>query len=227
MPLDVSACCPAFLDHEQPGYCGGSPAEPLEADAAGQPHLRVVSTEHLLDRGQLRLELDDEQRPRARCHEKIDRAALAEDRERNLRRDLPARRLQEPGRRFSEACMPGVEKAVEVAAAPAHEQDEIRVQGLDDSRERRQREPLDAAPLDERDHRLRHAGLRRQLPPGPAEPMPQRPGGSTDPNVAHARRMAPGAYPPLTRGLPATYRWVARLSSRSCRSTRRNHPSST
>lgn len=66
MPLDVSACCPAFLDHEQPGYCGGSPAEPLEADAAGQPHLRVVSTEHLLDRGQLRLELDDEQRPRAR-----------------------------------------------------------------------------------------------------------------------------------------------------------------
>ena len=147
MLLDVSACRPAFLDHEQPGYPGGSPAEPLEADAAGQPHLGIVSAERLLDRGQLGLELDDQQRPRARVpREQIDRAALAIHREGHLGRDLPARRLQHSSRRFSEACMPGVEEAVEVAAAPPHEQDEIRVQGPDDFPERRQREPLDAAP---------------------------------------------------------------------------------
>lgn len=93
------------------------PFESFERDPPREAHLDVVAAERLLDRRDLRSELDDKQGSCRRVPpEDIDRAAIAKDRERHLRDRDPAVALKDPDDAFAKAGMGRIEDAVEIAA---------------------------------------------------------------------------------------------------------------
>jgi hypothetical protein len=95
----------------------------LDGDADGQPTLTIGGADQLVDIGDVGLQFDHEQGTPTRVPgEDVDHAALAADRERNLGRGDPFRKVaKRPRDRLMKPRMPGVEKAIEVAGSPAAE----------------------------------------------------------------------------------------------------------
>ena len=102
------------------GIAGCDPAL-LDRDLDREPTLPVGRADQLVDVGDVRLELDDEQRTSARMPgEDVDDAALAVDRERDLGRGDPCRQVAEsPGDGLVQSRVTGVEQPIEVAGAPS------------------------------------------------------------------------------------------------------------
>jgi hypothetical protein len=106
----------------------GIPAA-IRRDLPGEPHLPVEHHERVLDVDELRLELDDEQRARRRVPGKdVDRAALAEGRERDLRRHHPLGHLEELARdRLVHRRVTGTGQAVQLGTLRPQREDEPQV----------------------------------------------------------------------------------------------------
>jgi hypothetical protein len=101
---------PAFgrsvADDQEPANRRWSPSEALAADVLSQPMLLVEPPDELLDRDELRFDLDDDG---GACSvmggEDVNRTSLAVSRIRDLENDLPAVMLEDPaGIRSSPAC---------------------------------------------------------------------------------------------------------------------------
>ena len=79
MLLDPSASGPILRQHEEPRDHGRIPAEAFARDPGRKADLRIVATKCLLDRGELGLELDHQQRARRLVPgQQVDGPALAE-----------------------------------------------------------------------------------------------------------------------------------------------------
>ena len=117
--------------------------------------------------------------------EHVDRAALAIDREADLRDGLPAVVAKDLDNRLDQGRMFRIEQAVGSFATPADLWVKASPQGCEDPLERPKGYPVCATALDPGDQRLGHPGAAGEinLPPPPSDP--QRPEHASDPNEVH------------------------------------------
>ena len=133
MRRDPSARGPIIRQNEQPPDIRRPPPEAIGSDARRQSTFDVKVSERLLDRGELGLQLDDEQGSTWRVPaQQVDRPALAEDRIADFGHDGPAELFEPPREKHAEPGVPLVEQAVEIPAAPPHEHHDLRIHRLTD-----------------------------------------------------------------------------------------------
>jgi len=105
----------------------------------------------LFDRCQFGLELDDKQRPRfGMPREEVDRPALAVFGVGNLRHDGPAEALQTRDDRIAEHRVSAIEEPIQLAATPADQDDDLRIERAEEPTQRSNGQALNAATLDSR-----------------------------------------------------------------------------
>lgn len=179
----------AIRKDEQAGHRPGRPAQLIPRNGSSQAPLGVVSPQRFLDRGQLRLHLDDEDRLcRPMPREQIDRPTLSPDRERDLWPNLPAQPFQPLADATDERRMALVEEPVKLAASPTDRHDEVRIEGADDRVQAVERHPVDPPALHVRHDVLADAGSLADilLPPRPV--VPESPYHSPDALAVHAQQ---------------------------------------
>ena len=136
--LDPTSVCSAVGNDQPRGHRARCPA-PGCADDRRQSSLSIERPDQFVDVGELRLQLDDEQRtPGLMPPEDVDHAALAVDREGHLRRKDPAgpRCLEPPGNLLVERRVPTVHQPIEVAGTPSGDQIHADLQGRGDGPDR-------------------------------------------------------------------------------------------
>ena len=189
--LDPSPAGPTRRD-DQPHRDRGRIPAPLPRDLRRESTLPVQRAEHLVDVGDVGLQLDDEDRPSRRVPgEDVDDPALSVDRERHLRREDPGRQLvPEPFRdRLVKRRVSRVDQPVEVAGTPPGlkfdpdlECGADRAHGID-------RQWSDVATLDSRDGRLRDASDGSQVALAPSPALPNHPDHGPEPLIIHRERV--------------------------------------
>ena len=108
---DPSAGGSVIRQNEQPPDIRRPPPEAIGSDARRQSTFDVKVSERLLDRGELGLQLDDEQGSTWRVPaQQVDRPALAEDRIADFGHDGPAELFEPPREKHAEPGVPLVEQ---------------------------------------------------------------------------------------------------------------------
>jgi len=112
----------AIENHDQAADGGRSPIEPCEDELGAQPLFDVEAANGVVDGGQLGLDLDDEGDPACRTERKdVDRAALAEFRERNLQVGIPPAVGECVRRPADQRGVLLVEQPIDLPATPRNE----------------------------------------------------------------------------------------------------------
>ncbi len=180
--------------------CGSGPTEPFLGNPMGQTYLFVVPTERLLDRGQLGLDLDHDQRAGWPMEaENIDRPALAVDGIRDFDRRLPRVRAKCCHRFPNQLGVAFVQRAVEAAASPTDIEFAASVEGRDDAPDPAQRKAVEVAALEERYRGLGQVRRCSQVRLAPAASTAQRPDDQSDSLIVHVEIVAGAPYPSRTR----------------------------
>lgn len=122
--------------------------------------------------------------------EQVDRAALPVDRERDLDLRQPPRPAQPTGDLAHEECVALVEQPIGRATTPRHVTVEAGIDRPEDPAQRPKRQPVEMAPLDERDRRLGDPGQTGDVDLAKASPMPEGPKQPAGPLVIHWPMMA-------------------------------------
>lgn len=120
--------------------------------------------------------------------QEVDRAAFAEHRIRHLRLDHPTERLEIAGYRFRECGVAAVEQAIDVAAPPANEDDQLGIEDGEQVAQAPERHAIQPAALDPGDAILAPAPTSADLGLSEVEAVTERPGDPTDSKVIHHRQ---------------------------------------
>jgi hypothetical protein len=115
--------------HEEPGYDVDSPLEAILCDRPSESDLLVVLSQRGFDRAELGLHLTDEEvsgRLLERHH--VHGAALTEVRVADLGRHLPAVARKPIANRPDKRSMPLIDQTVELAAAPAEQDEDVGIE---------------------------------------------------------------------------------------------------
>lgn len=197
VPSNVPAWSRLVGEHQQPGEVRRPPPEALGDDLRCQPNLRVVTPQRLLDRRDLRLDLDHEQRS-ARgvpCHQ-VDRPALAEDGKGHLGPRLPAERFQATRDSADERRMTLVHQPVQLAGAEPQLHAQLGAERPRMSSQSPHRHVLDPPAFDQRDDVLADPRPVGDVLLAPGQAMPKHPEASPQPDVVHhdilGRTASPG-----------------------------------
>ena len=186
MPIDPTPLGAIGGKHDHASHDPRSPAKPLTRDVRRQPELLVVLAQRGLDRDQLRLHLNHEQRLRTHMpSEEIDGAALAEDRVRHLRADLPAPPGEVAGNRPDQRGVSLVEQPVQEAALPPHIEPGRCPERSEDRTHGSKRRAVEPTPLDERHEPLAHARPLGEVQLAQALLLSKESDGPTDRRVVH------------------------------------------
>ncbi len=202
----MPSLCSIGRQDEQTGNDSRAPAKALADDLRSQANLLVELAKGRLDRHQLCLDLDDEERARvpAPGHQ-VDGASLAILGVRHLGDDLPA-----PGRERSrdganQRSMALIEQSGDDAAPPREVEPHGGVQGVEDHSQGSHGRASDLAALEGRDGRLAHACPRCQVALTPTATPAQEPDGAADRQIIHGGSIATVALPALIPDLPRTF----------------------
>jgi hypothetical protein len=172
---------------EQPANTPTLPAS-LLGQLRRQAGLAVEPVEHRLRVRNNGLDLDHEQARRGRVpRQNVDRAALAQDRERHLDRDIPASFAEQYHRRVDESGVRLIEQPIEAFAAPAQLQIEARTQCTCDSAQDPERNDRNLAALDLRNHPSRYVGQTSEILLSEAASNAKRPKTSAENDIHRAR----------------------------------------
>ena len=157
-------------------------------DLAGEPPLPVERSHQLVDVGDVRLQLDDQERSPARMPgDDVDDAPLAVDRERDFRRELPGRqRVPEPGGdRVMERRVAGVEQRSRSPARHRGEEVDSNIERGRDGSHGAKRQGVEVTSFEARDRGIGNAGPRRQVPLTPAATVADRPDRRAETSIVH------------------------------------------
>ena len=131
--------------------------------------------------------------------ERVDHAPLTEDRERDLRLELPFGQGDEPRRgEFVKRRMSGADKAAEIAAPPSDDEVDVRVERGGNRAHVGKTDAAKVAALDSADQMPRRSRGDPDLGLGQAPADSDRPKRPTHANVIHLGTMARGPHPALT-----------------------------
>ena len=204
MAGDPAPCCRLVRQHEDPGDDEGLPAETLARGAPGQPDLLIVSPIRLLEGGQRRLDLDDQEHAAdGEPAKDVDRPPLAELRVADLDGRVPPEPRQTRDRCFDESCVALVHEPIELTSAPGQTDHEPRVQCGCDAFQPLDGDTLNAASLDSGYSLLAHPGGRAQISLTPMPAAAQRADPRAEMLTVH-RRAAWGRT--FAADLPAAHR---------------------
>lgn len=186
-------------DDEQPADGNRRPVE-LTGYSAAKPNLPVERAQHGLEIRDDGLDLDHQQDGTAwMAGQDVDGPALAVDGKRDLGGASPAQRPHPAHDLLDQACMVGIEKAIDCLAIEVETNKRSSAEAGRDPFEGANCHPVRAATLEACDQGLRDAGCAREveLPPPPAPPEGAYPSAET--NRIHRATMASTASPPITR----------------------------
>jgi hypothetical protein len=162
-----------------------SPSVPCR-DPMCEPGLLAVLAERFLERDEVGLDLDDEDRATCRVpSQQVDRASLAVDRAGHLRPDEPAERLEHPCGPSDELSVAFIDQAIEVAAAPLDRQADLCIQRGRDASDLGDRHASEVAALEPGHEVLRHSSPCRHVRLPPAKSVADRPKRPADPRILH------------------------------------------
>jgi hypothetical protein len=137
--------------NEEARGAAAPPAEPLGGEAPGETHLLVVLPQRRLDREQLGLDLDDEERAGLGViGQDVDRAGLTSKCIGRFDLDRPADSPQSSRRRGDQLSVAGIEQPIQLAAAPSHADLKLCIERSKDARESPNPDSIGMAALDER-----------------------------------------------------------------------------
>jgi len=186
--LDAPPGCALVRQDEEARHALGLPAEAFERDLRSEAQFRVVASQRLFNRSQLGLDLDDEEGGRRLVErEEVDRPTLTVFGVGNLRDHLPPEVAQQPRRLLAEARVRPVEEPVNLAAPPAHEQDELCIEYRNQPPEPADGDPFDPAALDARNQVLARTGTLTHLALRKPEPVSQDSDGPSEAKIVHRR----------------------------------------
>jgi hypothetical protein len=192
--VDVAPRRPVLRKDQQPCDGGWIPSEALSGDPGSEANFRVVSSQRLLDRRELGLELDYQERARRFVPGKqVDRAAFAIDRIRHFRLDRPASFHESFDHCLSQRCVPSIEQVVERSTSPSDDDNDLRVKHTEETAETPQRHAFDPAAFQERDFVLTARGLACDVLLAQPESLAEDTRDPSDSEVVHGPTMASGA----------------------------------
>lgn len=190
-----SACRGGFRQDQRARDDVRAPAQQRTRDRRGNPHLHVEPAEGLLDGGELRLHLDDQDNAgRLVPRKKVKRPPVAGLGERHLGTHPPARGGEHTRDVLDEFGMTLVDQPVERAAAPEEIQRRPLVYGAADPAHDGDADVVEAASLDVRDLLLPNAGVQRQIALTPPESPPESTDSETETPIVHGDRMPRATY---------------------------------
>jgi len=172
-----------------------------------EPALAIQGGQELADVDDLGLQFDDQQDPACRVpREDVDDAALAVDREGDLRLRGPARKItEEAGHQFVHPGMARAHQATEIAALPPNDRVQSRIKGGRHGPDLAERYATQAALFDPQDDPAGYPGAHREILLASALPRSDRAEGPADALIVHPRSMPPHPRPTVTRALSAAY----------------------
>ncbi len=132
----------------------------------------------------------------------VDRPAFASDQERRLRGALPAERNQDLDEPLHHGGVSGVQKPIQLLAAPPNPKIQLRAQAGDYLLHRVKRRLIEPAAFQPRHCRLRHAAPQGEIRLPPAQSMSQRPDRSTELPPIHRCNVRVPALPRPNRACP-------------------------
>jgi hypothetical protein len=145
------------LGHGNPGAHGDRLPAEVAHHLRREASVAIDRPDQTLHVDDLRLQLDDEQRPgRSQPGHDVDHPALAPDRERTLRDHLPPGRGEGADDELVHRGVPGVQEAVELRAVPAQDDVEVRLQRHGNGLQLPHPNPGEVAALHGGDHGARH-----------------------------------------------------------------------
>lgn len=187
--------CALVRQDEKPHHALGLPAATFERDLRSKAQLRVVASQRFFNRRELGLDFDDEEGGRRLVErEEVDRPTLTVFGVGNLRDHLPLEVTEEARRLLAEARVRPVQEPVDLAAPPAHEQDQLCIEHRNQPPEPADSDPFDPAALDARNQVLARTGALTDLALRKAEPVSQDSDGPSESQVVHRATMGSAAY---------------------------------
>lgn len=164
-----------------------------------------MPAKRLLDRSDLGLHLDDQQRP-GRCVpcQDVDRAPLTGDRVRDLGDRFPAKGDEQRRDHLSDRGVAFVDHAVKITGPPSNAYDHVGLEHAEYPSDRRHRHAVHVATLEQRDRRLRGAGTAGDVVLRQPKAMPQHACDAANLRTCHLTIVANAASPAITSDF--TYR---------------------
>lgn len=132
------------------------PARP--GDLSSESPIAIDLANEASDIANRALDFDDQQGTVSGMPGKdVDRAALAEDRERDLGLDDPLREGgQPPNERFRDTGVPRIEKPIEIRSLPSRDEIDLRIERREEPAQNGEARPVEEPTLDSRCGRGRH-----------------------------------------------------------------------
>ncbi len=119
MRQDPSTVGRGLEEHDHSPDGGGPPTEAIEHDPWSQPLFDIEAANRVIDRGELRLHLDDQRRGVRRAgRQNVDRPTIAVFVERDLYIDVPAGALESSTNCADELGVALVEQSIDRATSP-------------------------------------------------------------------------------------------------------------